>query len=59
MTSGAALGIALYLRQPLIAFLAGWLFLAELSVGRPRPPARQLPDLSYDDIEVEPEAPDH
>ena len=58
VTSGAALGVALYFRQPLIAILAGWLFLAELSTGRP-PPPRELPELTYDDAAAEPERPDH
>lgn len=48
-TSGAALGAALYFGQLIIAFLAGWLFLAELSAGRPRP--GPIPDLSYDDLD--------
>lgn len=48
-TAAAAVAFALWQDMILIAVLAGWLLLSELSVGRQPQPRAGLPTLSYDD----------
>ncbi len=59
VTSGLALAAALYFELVLIVFLAGWLFLAELSAGRPPVRPGTIPEFTYDDPEADPEPTDH
>lgn len=47
-TAAAAVAIALWLDEILIALLAGWLLLSELSTGRRPQPGVGLPALSYE-----------
>lgn len=60
-TTGAALGAAIWLREPLIGLLSGWLLLSELSSNRPPAPRAPIPEFNYDEAvpETEGEPPGH
>lgn len=55
-TTGAALGVAIWLGEPLIGLLSGWLLLSELSSNRPPAPRAPIPEFNYDEAVPETES---
>ncbi|MGH8914596.1 MAG: site-2 protease family protein [Acidimicrobiia bacterium] len=53
VTAVAALAAALWFRLFLVALLAGWLVIGELTRGRPRRPPTPIPRMSFDPPEPE------